>query len=69
MQGDQYEWDQLLTAQEVASLARVHVESFHRWCRQGLGPTATRIGKVARYAESDVRRWIASRQTEREDVA
>lgn len=69
MKSDAYEWDQLLTAQEVADLVRVHVVTFRHWCRRGQGPRETRLGSVARYAESDVRRWVQSRQGEREEVA
>jgi predicted DNA-binding transcriptional regulator AlpA len=54
-------WDKLLSAQEVASMLRVHVETFHRWCRAGQGPVATVLGGgTPRYAASDVRTWLAS---------
>jgi predicted DNA-binding transcriptional regulator AlpA len=62
MRQDSYEWDRLLTAQEVAAIARVHKDTFHRWCREGKGPPETRLGNVGRYAESDVRRWIEARR-------
>ena len=64
------QFDTLLTAQEVASLMRVHLRTFQRWCRDGQGPREVRLGNVYRYAEGDVRSWIATRQVERdEDVA
>lgn len=69
MQQDQYSWDSLLTAQEVASLVRVHYDTFQRWCRHGQGPNATRLGNVVRYAESDVKAWIGTRQARRDEVA
>lgn len=69
MQGSDKAWDALLTAQEVADLVRVHVDTYTRWCRRGEGPRETVLGHVKRYAESDVRRWIASRQERAEDVA
>lgn len=59
---DEYQWDALLTAQEVAARVRVHIDTFQRWCRRGEGPRETRLGEVRRYAESDVRAWLASRQ-------
>lgn len=65
-QGMLQQWDALLTAQEVATLARVHINTFRRWCSTGQGPVETRLGHVQRYAESDVRRWIASRQSRAE---
>jgi predicted DNA-binding transcriptional regulator AlpA len=55
-------WDNMLSAQEVASIARVHVKTFHRWCHEGSGPTATLLGGAVRYAASDVRTWIESRK-------
>jgi len=56
------EWDNLLTAQEVAAIARVHIVTFYRWQKAGQGPRETRLGTVTRYAESDVRQWIESRK-------
>lgn len=69
MNQEPYEWDQLLTAKEVAALVRVHIVTFYRWCREGHGPREVKLGDVIRYAESDVRRWVASRQGERGEVA
>jgi predicted DNA-binding transcriptional regulator AlpA len=59
---------ELLTAQEVASIVRVHYETFQRWCRAGLGPRPTRIRHVVRYAASDVHAWIRARQETSERV-
>lgn len=57
------EWDELLTAQEVADLVRVHVKTFRRWCSEGTGPRVTSLGGVDRYATSDVQAWIRERKT------
>lgn len=55
--------DQLYTAQEVASLVRVHIQTFYRWRRLGLGPRETCLGDAAvRYRESDVERWLSARR-------
>lgn len=62
MRHDPFEWDQLLTAQEVAAIARVHIVTFYRWTAAGKGPRETRLGTVTRYAESDVKRWIEARK-------
>ncbi len=69
MSGNDVQWDALLTAQEVADRVRVHVDTYTRWCRHGQGPRETQLGSVKRYAESDVRAWIASRQSREESVA
>ena len=62
MRQESFEWDNLLTAQEVAAIARVHIETYRKWCREGKGPRETRLGSVTRYAESDVRRWIEAKK-------
>jgi predicted DNA-binding transcriptional regulator AlpA len=49
----------LLTAQEVADRARVHVVTFYRWCRAGMGPRVTRLGGATdRYDRRDVQAWL-----------
>lgn len=58
------EWDELWSQQEVADRLRVHVRTFRRWCADGHGPTVTMLGALPRYAESDVKRWIATRKTQ-----
>lgn len=67
MQQGQYEWDPLLTAQEVADRVRIHVNTFLLWCREGRGPREVRLGRVKRYAESDVVRWIEQRQSDADE--
>ena len=69
IESEAQQWDALLTAQEVATLVRVHVVTFRGWCLSGQGPRETRLGAIKRYAESDVRRWIAARQEQRDEVA
>ncbi len=62
-------WDALWTAQEVAALTRMHVITFYRMCKAGHGPRATQLGSIKRFTESDVRKWIAARQSREENVA
>lgn len=49
---------ELLTAQEVADIARVHYRTFRRWCKDGDGPRATTLGGVERFARADVEAWL-----------
>lgn len=53
---------ELLTAQEVAKLVRVHVVTFQRWCRAGEGPPVTMLGRRPRYRADDVQHWVESRR-------
>lgn len=63
-----WEWDELLTAQEVADLAGVHLKTFRRWLREGEGPTETRLGpNTQRFASSDVQRWLTRRKVDAAD--
>ena len=57
-----FQWDELMTAQEVADRVRVHVKTFRRWCLDGAGPVATMLGGVDRYAKSDVAAWLESKK-------
>lgn len=59
--------DQLLTSKDVASLARVHLKTFYRWCAAGLGPRAVRLGRSRRYRESDIARWMERQERSRDD--
>ena len=51
----------LMTAQEVADLVRVHIQTFHRWRRAGLGPRETSIAGKPRYRERDIEAWLDER--------
>lgn len=62
------QYEELLTAQEVAAIARVHVRTFYRWCRSGAGPDETVMGGSVRYRESDVRAWM-ERRPQRDECA
>ncbi len=53
------EVEKLLTAEEVASLLQVKVETIHQWRWQGKGPRAVKAGrKFLRYRPSDVNAWL-----------
>jgi hypothetical protein len=56
-------WDDLLTAQEVADLVRVHLVTFRKWCLAGKGPVCTDLHGQKRYARSAVLSWLQSRQS------
>lgn len=52
---------ELLTAKDVAAIARVHLKTFYRWCALGLGPREVWLGRSRRYREQDIARWLAAR--------
>lgn len=59
------EVERLLTAEEVADLLQVKVETLYQWRWKGEGPRAVKAGpKFVRYRASDVNAWIEA-QTER----
>lgn len=50
-----------LTGQEFAALAKVHIATVRRWKRQGIGPTAHRVGpRLVRYSHAEVTAWLNS---------
>lgn len=56
--------DELLTADDVAQLLGVEVQSVYRWASDGCGPRRVKLGGgdgPVRYRRGDVREWIASR--------
>jgi excisionase family DNA binding protein len=53
------EIERLLTAEEVAELLQVKVETIHQWRWQGKGPKAVKAGpKFVRFRPSDVNDWL-----------
>jgi predicted DNA-binding transcriptional regulator AlpA len=55
----------LMTAKEVASMVRVSMRTFDRWCRKGQGPREVRLSEaVRRYASEDVASWLIKQQRE-----
>ncbi len=58
-----FDWADLLTAKEVAEIARVHVNTLRRWVAEGDGPVVTllRPGEQ-RFSRADVYEWLTSRK-------
>jgi excisionase family DNA binding protein len=53
------EIERLLTAEEVAELLQVKVETIHQWRWKGKGPKAVKAGaKFVRFRPSDVSDWL-----------
>jgi excisionase family DNA binding protein len=53
------EIERLLTAEEVAELLQVKVETIHQWRWKGKGPKAVKAGpKFVRFRPSDVNDWL-----------
>ncbi len=51
--------ERLLTAEELAEMFRVRVETVHQWRYRGYGPRAIKSGRrFLRYRLSDVEAWI-----------
>lgn len=56
--------ERLLTAEELAEMLRVRVETVHQWRWQGKGPRAIKSGRrFLRYRLRDVEAWL-ERQAE-----
>lgn len=53
----QHVWEPLLTSDEAASRLRIHAKTVIRMARRDEVP-AVRIGKLWRFRESDLTRWI-----------
>jgi predicted DNA-binding transcriptional regulator AlpA len=54
----------LLDSNRVARLLGVEVETVGAWRRRRYGPRWFRIGKKVRYAEADVRAWMAAQASD-----
>jgi len=52
--------DQLLTAADLSALIRVKEETLERWRMRKQGPPYIKLGKLVRYARSDVAEWLQS---------
>ena len=50
----------LLGSSKIARLLGVEEETLGVWRRRGYGPRWYRIGRKVRYAEADVRAWMAA---------
>lgn len=58
-----FEWDEMLTPQQVADLVGVSLRTFQRWCAADAGPVVTNLSGWPRYAASDVKAWLESRKS------
>lgn len=54
--------DRLLSEKDVAAIAGVSVSWLQKLRLTGDGPTYHKLGKAVRYAEQDVRAWIAAQR-------
>lgn len=59
----------LLCAKEVAIIAGIHVKTFYRLCREGVGPRSVVIGRARRYRAQDVLKWVDSQRVSVRPVA
>jgi excisionase family DNA binding protein len=54
--------DKRLTANQVADMLGLHVETIYKWARQGRIP-CTRLRHRLRFKHSDIERWLAQHTT------
>lgn len=52
----------LLTPEELAEMLGVSPSTIRWWRSEGRGPRATKVGRLLRYDEADVRAWIEERK-------
>jgi predicted DNA-binding transcriptional regulator AlpA len=52
----------LLEEKELAERLQVSLGTLRTWRTEGRGPRFHRIGQMIRYAPSDVKAWLLSRQ-------
>ena len=52
----------LLEEKHLAETLQVSIGTLRTWRTDGKGPRFHRIGKMIRYAPSDVKEWLLSRQ-------
>lgn len=50
----------LLTTLEVAKKLKVQPHTVRVWRVRGVGPPYIKLGRVVRYREEDVERWLAA---------
>lgn len=48
----------LMDQQDVAEALKVSVKTLEYWRCKGIGPKFLKVGKLARYLESDIREFI-----------
>lgn len=54
--------EKLLEQKELAERLHVSLGTLRTWRTEGKGPRFHRIGQMVRYAPSDVKEWLQSRQ-------
>ena len=54
--------EKLLEEKELAETLQVSLGTLRTWRTEGKGPRFHRIGQMIRYAPSDVKNWLVSRQ-------
>ena len=52
----------LLEEKELAETLQVSLGTLRTWRTEGTGPRFHRIGQMIRYAPSDVKEWLLTRQ-------
>jgi predicted DNA-binding transcriptional regulator AlpA len=58
----------LIEEEELAETLDVSLGTLRTWRTKGKGPRFHRIGRMIRYAPSDVKEWLLSRQAGGETV-
>lgn len=53
--------ERLLTASELAAVARVPLRTVRGWSSRGGGPRRLSVGRYVRYRAGDVAEWLATR--------
>ena len=54
--------EKLLEEKELAETLQVSLGTLRTWRTEGTGPRFHRIGQMIRYAPSDVKEWLLTRQ-------
>jgi predicted DNA-binding transcriptional regulator AlpA len=59
---DQHPWDLvLLLPEEAAKILKASVDTLADWRVDGRGPQWITVGRLIRYRECDLRKWLESR--------
>lgn len=58
----------LWSPRDVAELIGVSTGTLRSWRERGDGPQWLRVGKLIKYAPSDVEAWVASSNDHRDDL-
>lgn len=62
--------EKLLTADELADVLQLPIQTVRMWSHRGVGPQAVRVGRFLRYKPSDVNQWIDSqKKTNRQEAS